>query len=73
MPWRGSTGPHQPDTAAVLLSSLMNAVALHRSRVADGEVPRDFLGRYRETLQAAAPLAQGDNGRLAALVVSAFD
>ena len=28
MPWRGSTGPHQPDAAAVLLSSLMNAVAL---------------------------------------------
>ena len=63
MPWHGSTGPHWPDAAA-LLSSLKSAVAFYRLRVADGEVPRDFLGRYRDTLQAAAPLAQGDNGRL---------
>lgn len=57
-----------------LEARLAGAVSLYRGRVLAGEAPGDFLGRWRDTLAAAADAVGGDaGGRLQAVIRGAFD
>ena len=56
-----------------LQQRLTNAVELYRQRTTVGEVPAEFLARYRETLDASAKSVAGeDRERLLTIILAAF-
>ena len=51
---------------------LAAAISLYRQRVETGDVSPGFLVQYKETLEAAAFLSEGESGVLASIIVRAF-